>query len=206
MSFYSLGIPTYLKYRYLLAFHPDNDSLWDSAHKSASLAGLEKIKELRGFYIKTGQMCATNIGNAFPQIWQQTMSVLQDGVPPKPMSVVKDTIEKSFNIPFDSVFKDFDPTPLGAASIGQVHRATLLNGEKVVVKVQYPEVERQFRGDVRTLIVFCKFAQPVHVPGLEEIEKQFMTEFDYVAEALQVSGGALMFHTLDSFVHTCARS
>ena len=43
MSFYSLGIPTYLKYRYLLAFHPDNDSLWDSAHKSASLAGLEKI-------------------------------------------------------------------------------------------------------------------------------------------------------------------
>ena len=49
----------------------------------------------------------------------------------------------------------------------------------------YPEVEGVFRGDVRTLKMFCKIAQPVHVPALEQVEKHFMTEFDYNKEAFQ---------------------
>jgi aarF domain-containing kinase len=56
----------------------------------------------------------------------------------------------------------------------------------VVVKVRYPDVERQLRGDVRTIKMFARVAQPVHVPALEEIEKQFMTEFDYVQEGKQL--------------------
>ena len=67
-----------------------------------------------------------------------------------------------------------------------MHRATLKDGTKVVVKVRYPDVERQLRGDVRTIKMFCSVAQPVHVPALEEIEKQFMTEFDYVQEGEQM--------------------
>ena len=57
---------------------------------------------------------------------------------------------------------------------------------RVVVKVRYPDVERLLRGDIRTIKMFAKVAQPVHVPALEEIEKQFMTEFDYVQEAQQL--------------------
>jgi len=238
ISFYSLGVPTYLRYRYLQQFHNSDEDRWQALHSEAAAAGLEKIKELRGFYIKTGQMCATNVGNAFPLMWQRTMSVLQDGVPGKPMDVVKETVEEGLGKKMDEVFESFDPEPIGAASIGQVHRAVLKSGQKVVVKVQvreseergakrrdsnampsdeiehsyfrtrrtssiatttisihhpnhfrdslrswqYPEVERLFRGDVRTLILFCKVAQPVHVPALEEIEKQFMTEFDYREE------------------------
>jgi aarF domain-containing kinase len=56
----------------------------------------------------------------------------------------------------------------------------------VVVKVRYPDVEQQLRGDVRTIKMFAKVAQPQHVPVLEEIEKQFMTEFDYVQEGKQM--------------------
>jgi aarF domain-containing kinase len=56
----------------------------------------------------------------------------------------------------------------------------------VVVKVRYPDVERLLRGDVRTIKMFAQVAQPVHVPALEEIEKQFMTEFDYLQEAGQL--------------------
>jgi aarF domain-containing kinase len=56
----------------------------------------------------------------------------------------------------------------------------------VVVKVRYPDVERLLRGDVRTIKMFAQVAQPVHVPALEEIEKQFMTEFDYVQEGEQL--------------------
>jgi len=57
----------------------------------------------------------------------------------------------------------------------------------VVVKVRYPDVERLLRGDVRTIKLFAKVAQPVHVPALEETEHQFMTEFDYVKEAKQLN-------------------
>jgi len=114
------------------------------------------------------------------------MSVLQDNCPSKPFSVIKSIIERELEKPINEVFSSIDENPLGSASIGQVHRATLLNGDNVVVKVQYPSVEGVFRGDVRTIKMFCQIAQPVHVPALEEIEKQFMTEFDYQLEAQQM--------------------
>ena len=115
------------------------------------------------------------------------MSVLQDQCPSKPFSVVKSIIERELSRPINEVFLTIEEEPIGAASIGQVHRATLLNGDKVVVKVMYPNVESLFRGDVRTIKMFCQIAQPVHVPSLTEIEKQFMTEFDYQQEAEQMN-------------------
>ncbi len=63
----------------------------------------------------------------------------------------------------------------------------LISRDSVVVKVMYPEVEGLFRGDVRTIKLFAQLAQPVHVPALEEIEKQFMTEFDYFKESKQLA-------------------
>jgi aarF domain-containing kinase len=126
-------------------------------------------------------MCANNIGNAFPPVWIDTMSILQDQVPAQPYSVIKEIVESE--LPFDETFQSFDPEPIGAASIGQVHRAVLKDGTRVVVKVCYPNVERLLKGDVRTMKMFAKIAQPVHVPGLEEIEKQFQSEFDYRTEA-----------------------
>lgn len=103
------------------------------------------------------------------------MSILQDQCPSRPFEVVQSIIENDYGKPLNEVFESFDPIPIGAASIGQVHRAKLHSGESVVVKVSYPEVEETFRGDVRTIKLFAKLAQPVHVKVLEEIEKQFMT-------------------------------
>ena len=134
-------------------------------------------------------MCAANIGNAFPPVWVDTMSVLQDECPAREFGVVKQIVEEEFATigkKMDDVFDTFEKEPIGAASIGQVHRATLKTGENVVVKVMYPNVEQVFRGDVRTIKLFCEVAQPVHVPPLIEIEKQFMTEFDYRREAEQL--------------------
>ena len=186
VSFYSLAIPKYIQYRaHMLLQSPDE--VWDELHKETSLAGLNKILELQGFYVKSGQMCAANIGNAFPKIWQDTMSVLQDECPSEPFEVVKAIVESEYNRDLYDIFETFEETPIGAASIGQVHRATLKrDGSRVVVKVMYPGVENIFRGDVRTIKMFCEVAQPVHVPPLIEIEKQFMTEFDYVLESQQL--------------------
>ena len=130
-------------------------------------------------------MCAANIGDAFPPIWQDTMAVLQDEVPARDIETVLETIKSELD--FEKTFRSFDPVPIGAASIGQVHRAVLHDGTRVVVKVRYPDVERLLRGDVRTMTLFCEVAQPVHVPALQEVEKQFQTEFDYRQEARQLA-------------------
>ena len=131
-------------------------------------------------------MAAANIGNAFPPIWVDTMSVLQDECPARDFDEIQSIIEEEYGKPLNEVFVRFDTKPIGAASIGQVHRATLFSGDEVVVKIMYPNVESVFRGDVRTIKLFAQIAQPVHVPPLIEIEKQFMTEFDYVQEAKQL--------------------
>ena len=185
LNFYSLAIPKYVVYRmHMIMDSPDE--VWDKLHVETSKAGLDKIMELQGFYVKSGQMCAANIGNAFPPIWQDTMAPLQDSCPARPFDVVKSIVEEDFGKGLYEIFDSFEESPIGAASIGQVHRATLKGGSRVVVKVMYPGVEDVFRGDVRTIKMFCEVAQPVHVPPLLEIEKQFMTEFDYRREAQQL--------------------
>ena len=68
-SFYSLAIPAYLQYRYHMLIDSEEET-WEELHKETSLKGLNKILELQGFYVKSGQMAAANIGNAIPPIWQ----------------------------------------------------------------------------------------------------------------------------------------
>jgi aarF domain-containing kinase len=220
MSFYAVAIPGYCNYRYMDLRtrnipQAERDKKFEKLHKVWAPAALEKILELRGFYIKVGQMAATNIGNAFPDKWVRTMEVLQDNVPPRDINTVRKIIETEYGCSVDELFESIEHKPVGAASIGQVHRAVLRQGttleamlrkksngstvdsdlqdasarkaeerppRNVVVKVQYPEVESFFRGDVQTIKWFCKVAQPEHVKALEEIEKQFMTEFDYREE------------------------
>lgn len=75
-------------------------------------------------------MCAANIGNAFPKVWQETMSVLQDKVPHKDFPTVKRIIESEMGCSLFDVFVSFEEEPIGSASIGQVHRATLQNGQR----------------------------------------------------------------------------
>lgn len=101
------------------------------------------------------------------------MSILQDQVPAQPFSVIRAILDSELD--FEKTFQSFESEPIGAASIGQVHRAVLKDGRRVVVKVCYPNVERLLRGDVRTIKMFAQVAQPVHVPGLEEMENQFQT-------------------------------
>ena len=221
MSFYRVAIPGYAIYKWTdwrtkSMPQKGRDARFEELHEKWASAALAKIVELRGFYIKVGQMGATNIGNAFPATWVRTLEVLQDNAPAKDIGTVRSIIEDEFGCPFDDLFEKFEEQPIGSASIGQVHRAvlrmdrmaealeqqgalTVINASastvskeergdgrggkrSVVLKVQHPEVESYFRGDVRTIKWFCKIAQPEHVKALEELEKQFMTEFDYREE------------------------
>lgn len=142
-----------------------------------------KTLELRGFYLKQAQL----------------MSVLDDFVPPAYLTICKrcqdevptlfqpnqarEIVEASLGKKLEEVFSFWDEHPRGIASIGQVHRAILHDGREVAVKIQFPGIEKKFRSDLKTIKLFCALALPQHVQPLEEIEKQFLTEFDYRLEA-----------------------
>lgn len=115
------------------------------------------------------------------------LTLLKDQVPAEPLSHVQDVVETSLGQDMASLFAWVDPEPLGAASIGQVHRARLHDGREVVVKVKFPDVEKNFKSDMDTIMQFCKLAQPEQVVYLEETQRQFMTEFDYQQEARNLS-------------------
>jgi aarF domain-containing kinase len=115
---------------------------------------------------------------------------LQDACPHEPLEYVTALLTRALGRPWSNVFSHVDPEPLGAASIGQVHRAVLRDGRVVAVKVQYPGVETLFRGDIKTMRAFCELAQPEQLPMLDEVERAFLTEFDYVREAEALAAAA----------------
>ena len=136
--FYSYAIPRYVVYRYHQCMESPQEA-WDELDRETSAIALELMLELKGFYVKSGQICASNIGDAFPAIWQETMAPLQDPVPTEDFqSVILPILNSELDGDFEGTFATFDPVPIGSASIGQVHRARLHDGTPVVVKICYP--------------------------------------------------------------------
>jgi predicted unusual protein kinase regulating ubiquinone biosynthesis (AarF/ABC1/UbiB family) len=106
--------------------------------------------ELGPTYVKLGQLIASSPG-LFPPEWSDEFGSLRDQVPPFPGIDARRIIQDELASPMAAFFKDFDDEPLAAASIGQVHAATLKNGADVVVKVQRPGLEKQVRDDLRAM-------------------------------------------------------
>ncbi|MEY2449604.1 MAG: ubiquinone biosynthesis protein [Acidimicrobiaceae bacterium] len=101
-------------------------------------------------YIKLGQIISSGEG-IFPEPLVVEFRKCRDRVPPETFDVVRRVIEEDLHQPLESVFRSFERTPLAAASIAQVHAATLSSGEEVVVKVQRPQVNRLVHRDLRVM-------------------------------------------------------
>ena len=99
--------------------------------------------------IKLGQALSTRPDLVGKQA-AENLSQLQDDLPPAPFVLIKQTIEKSFGAPLDSLFSRFDEKPVGAASIAQVHRAVTTEGRDVAVKVLRPGIEDEFAKAIET--------------------------------------------------------
>ena len=113
-----------------------------------------------------------------------SLKVLQEEVPPPPFSVVKGVVESELCASLDSLFATFDPTPVGSASIGAVHIATLKSdGRRVAVKVQYPEAQKFFALDFATILFFFEIINPMLVEVVKAQQKMFSNEFDYRKES-----------------------
>ena len=188
LLFWSKAAPIYAVYRYT-EFQCANkteaeyDQELDKLHELYAEDILQIILSMKGFYIKIGQM-GSQRDDFVPEIFLKRLRTLQNDVPPRSIEFVQHLITKELNCNWNDIFESIDATPLGAASIGQVHRAVLKStGETVCVKVQYPNVEQEFSWDMTTIKSFVGLAVPAHLPFFNEIEKQFASEFDYRVEA-----------------------
>ena len=148
------------------------------------------LQELGPIFVKFGQALSTR-RDLLPLDIADELAMLQDRVPPFPSSEAKAMAEKAYGQGLDEVFERFDDEPLAAASIAQVHKATLKSGEEVIVKILRPGVEAQIRQDLDVLHALARLAQrhwpearrlrPVDV--VNEYEKTVIDELDMMREA-----------------------
>lgn len=163
-----------------------SDNLKKNAEKMADVLG-----ELKGASMKIGQILSAD-PEMIPPEFAQGLERLQKSAPPMTWMTVKSQIETALDLPIEAAFRDFNPEPIGAASIGQVHRATLDTGEDVAIKVQYPGVADALESDMETLRSMLIWARPFidrkrlnHY--FDEIREVLLIEADYTREAEQLA-------------------
>ena len=144
------------------------------------------ILELRGMFIKVGQLISI-MTNFLPEEFRSQLEGLQDQVPPRPFDDIRESLQASLGKAPEEMFASFDQTPVSSASIGQVHIARLHTGEKVAVKVQYPDIEEIVRIDLRTMRRILQLVEMfIGRHGLDmvykEVKHMVMRELDFRAE------------------------
>jgi ubiquinone biosynthesis protein len=110
---------------------------------------------MQGMLIKACQFIATR-ADVLPDAWVDTLSGLHDRVPPRPFAAIRARVESELGGALEAIFTEFDPTPLAAASLAQVHAARLRDGRRCAVKVQYPGIEGIVRADLRNLAIILR--------------------------------------------------
>ncbi len=140
-------------------------------------------------YVKVGQVIASSPG-IFPPEWTTEFASLRDKVPPFPADQARRTVEEDLGRPLRSAFATFEDEPIAAASIAQVHGATLLDGSEVVVKVQRPGLEHQVRDDLRALLLLCEVLERIPQTSVgspralaEDFARTLHEEMDFRLEA-----------------------
>ncbi len=154
-------------------------------------------------YIKLGQIISSGEG-LFPAELVKEFKQCRDQVPAESFESVRKVVEEDLGVPLEYVFAAFDRTPLAAASIAQVHAATLRTGERVVVKVQRPSVARLVRKDLRVmawlaphLVGRIPIASLANPPALVELfAETIVEELDFRMEAANMIDIAVMLHEL----------
>jgi ubiquinone biosynthesis protein len=163
------------------------DLLMMDAHRRNARRVEAAIVQLQGLFIKVGQLISI-MANFLPEAFRRELQGLQDNVPPRPYKDIEARLREELGGSPDKVFAEFDRQPVASASIGQVHLARLPNGERVAVKVQYPEIERIVRTDLRALKrIFAVLRWFMPDWGFDtiygEIREMVLTELDYHKEA-----------------------
>ena len=148
---------------------------------------LATLGTMKGVMVKLGQMASYVDDGLAPSV-RRTLARLQDSVPPMSAELAAGMIEQELGAPPGEVFAQWDPEPIAAASIGQVHRAITRNGQAVAVKVQYPGIAETMAADLDNVALLRRMlritAPSQDVDGLiAELRARVLEELDYRREA-----------------------
>ncbi len=183
LSRYAAVATLFLKHRHLLD-HPNGDHSKDAEKLACDL------EHLGPTFVKLGQILSTR-ADLLPPVYIEALGRLQDRVEPFPFSEVEPIVETELGVRLSKAFGTFDSTPLAAASLGQVHRATLRDGRLVAVKVQRPGVAEQVRADLATLVEITEWLDARRDANATyrfsefagEFRRALIAELDYRQEA-----------------------
>ena len=141
---------------------------------------------LQGWLVKACQFIGTR-ADILPQEYIEVLSRLHDRVPPRPFAVIRKHLEAELKQPLEKVFSSFTPEPIAAASLAQVHEATLHDGRRVAVKVQYPDIAALVDLDLRSVGFFVEWLARLEPRYdfrfiLNELRRYIPLELDFVHE------------------------
>ncbi len=190
---------SYLWLRVRARFH--SDAWIEHALRRTHLRNARRIEHaicgLQGLFIKVGQLISI-MTNFLPEEFRAELEGLQDSVPPRRYVDIETRIREELGKTPDELFAHFERRPIASASIGQVHLARLHNGDKVAVKVQYPDIEEIVRRDLNTLRRIFRIVEWfIPYQGLEDLYREIreivLEELDYRAEAANAARIAANF-------------
>ncbi|HEY7475796.1 MAG TPA: AarF/ABC1/UbiB kinase family protein [Vicinamibacterales bacterium] len=161
------------------------DARLRATHGRAARRVRDEMMSLRGPAMKLGQALSLHTG-VLPEEAIAELAKLQREAPGMHPSLMRAQFTSSLGCDPEEAFKEFDPEPFAAASLGQVHRAVTKAGERVAVKIQYPGIQQAIENDFAWFRAVSKPAQVTgHVPKpmIDELEAQIVAETDYGREA-----------------------
>jgi len=165
------------------------------------------LERLGPTFIKFGQVLSIR-PDLIPKNYIKELEKLQDDIPPFSYEEVKEQIKNELGKDINKIFPSFDKKPIAAASISQVHKATLKDGAQVAVKIQRPDVHKLMRTDIELMFYFSKLLEK-HIPKIrrygpvqivEEFAKWTEKELDFKKEAINAKRFARDF-SKDNRVH-----
>lgn len=193
------GFADVVSHTYFSKLVPDNEK-WVPTREGKSVFDLSRwerlrmaFEELGTSYIKFGQI-ASNRPDVLPQELIEEFEKFQDHVSPIEAELIKSTLEANYKQPLDELFANIDYKPLASASMSQVHRATLITGEPVILKVQRPDIMKNVEADIYILYNLAGFLEK-HFPEsrsyqptalVRMFERSIMKEVNFRAEAANI--------------------
>lgn len=162
------------------------------------------LEDAGGMFVKLGQLAAGR-ADLLGEETAVEFAKLQDDVPPAPPDAVRRLVEVELGRPFDEVFAEFDWEPVGAASIGQAHLARLIDGERVIVKVQRPGIAEAVERDLQIVARLATIAEARTSWGADygvvalarEFSDNLRQELDYQVEATNAAQVAAAIAHID---------
>lgn len=156
-----------------------SDDAWLRVHRRTARVLHGLAVHLAGMFVKACQIIGAR-ADVFPRPFIETLSRFHDRVPPRPFAALRPYVERQLGAELDKIFRRVDHEPLAAASLAQVHEAVLIDDQRVVLKIQYPEIARLARVDL------ASFRRVVRVVALVQKRLDLRSLVDEIASFIEL--------------------